>query len=1262
MNSGLVARLQELLRGLGFRVDDQPGEVGRDTTFAIRAFQRMVRIDTDGIPGPQTLEACERTAREWQGIIAPLVLDVSHEPTAGRNSMALRLTPNLAITLRTGDRGRLRFLSSPFWAKPVPATDLVPAQKEVRELSLGRWVLALQLQATPDDRGIAPGTTDLGVLQSPSVGSRCKALNGVGEGFGVVSGTIVAVSQRDESEWLEIRGLSRPGDIPSGTPFFVDGRIAGLWHVPSHSALSVSELRRFVDTMTKSADAARDPRDEIFQDLGVEAVDALALAEGLRLAMGEDVVDMGQLLVALAHQPNGEMHRLLAAVGYSVKTLAQDLWGDDGIPDPTRHRVSLKGLPGLSENSWEALTTAARVAKAHASPHITPRHLLYGVLSIEKARVTQHLRSIGIKKEDVALGVPLAPNIASSKPAAKVASTSAWRVERPSVASDTVAGQRDLLGLDREVEVMGSVIAARDVEPPVSIGLFGDWGTGKTFFMKQVESWISRMTSQARKAASDPSAAPSAYCTNIVQLWFNAWHYIDANLWASLTAEIFEGLGEALRVDSRLTDGVDDPEQARARLLTAASSARDVLAEAERRKSDAEADGRAIQQSLESLRLSEVAIARSLVSAAVDVAREQPEVKEKLEAAGKALGGSAARAATRELQSQVKEIAGFVGSLRAIWIAMGQRPRLTAALVAVGAVLGLGLAFVRPPAFLGAMTARVAGAIVFLSTMIGPYLPRIARAKKLIGETLARHQETLRSAEEKRKHELEQRQAEVRQQMAVAERRLEEARAAVQDLDKKLSALRADAHLSEFIAERRESTDYTQHLGVVARARRDFERLSDLLRQGNSQSSEASERTGTATLPKIDRIILYIDDLDRCPEDKVVEVLQAVHLLLAFPLFIVVVGVDSRWLLHSLKQRAGIFRDSDVPDDGMSDEERVHWRSTPLNYLEKIFQIPFSLRPMERDGFDRLIEDLAPAVGETWPASNTGFESSTSRIPLVDAARATAVGPASHPAANSAASLPEGRPVTPQGDAQARIRAPFAMGGGSTGKGEAAPALEGPSGATDDEAPIDLNPAHLKISADEQALMKEVFPFIPSPRAAKRFVNVYRLLRATVDREDWSRFLGADGTGDHRAVILLLAMLIGYPSEGTEILRDLVENPPKCSWWEAVVGYRDRGRLAPDLSTPLATGGAKATTPSEEGEFLRWRELLTKLGKMRQGQVIREREPCTVFSVWALRVARYSFESGRITMARGASPAVADRMESTDAAAPVSQGTAEPCP
>ena len=100
----------------------------------------------------------------------------------------------------------------------------------------------------------------------------------------------------------------------------------------------------------------------------------------------------------------------------------------------------------------------------------------------------------------------------------------------------------------------------------------------------------------------------------------------------------------------------------------------------------------------------------------------------------------------------------------------------------------------------------------------------------------------------------------------------------------------------------------------------------------------------------IERIILYIDDLDRCHPDKVVEVLQAVHLLLAFNLFNVVVGVDARWLERSLRRqyvgRPG-SRAAGTPDP-----------FSPQDYLEKIFQIPYALAPIDPTGFKNLIGGL----------------------------------------------------------------------------------------------------------------------------------------------------------------------------------------------------------------------------------------------------------------------------------------------------------------
>ena len=125
--------------------------------------------------------------------------------------------------------------------------------------------------------------------------------------------------------------------------------------------------------------------------------------------------------------------------------------------------------------------------------------------------------------------------------------------------------------------------------------------------------------------------------------------------------------------------------------------------------------------------------------------------------------------------------------------------------------------------------------------------------------------------------------------------------------------------------------------------------MSEILRRQGSGSG------GDPALPQIDRVVLYIDDLDRCPPKRVVEVLEAVHLILALDLFVVVLAVDPRWLLQSLRLHYSEL----LADEKQLDAE---WESTPLNYLEKIIQIPFTLRPMGEGGIAALVAGLLPVT------------------------------------------------------------------------------------------------------------------------------------------------------------------------------------------------------------------------------------------------------------------------------------------------------------
>src|SRR5262249_26871340 len=113
--------------------------------------------------------------------------------------------------------------------------------------------------------------------------------------------------------------------------------------------------------------------------------------------------------------------------------------------------------------------------------------------------------------------------------------------------------------------------------------------------------------------AQQPIESATRYCAHITQLDFNAWHYIETDLWASLTDGIIDGLAQSLAAEK------PSPAAERARLLAMAAHSRDVLADAERLKSDAQAKLAAQQQAYEDARSRAFDVAldpRSVVRAA----------------------------------------------------------------------------------------------------------------------------------------------------------------------------------------------------------------------------------------------------------------------------------------------------------------------------------------------------------------------------------------------------------------------------------------------------------------------------------------------------------------------------------------------------------------------------------------------------------------------------------------------------------------------
>jgi hypothetical protein len=508
--------------------------------------------------------------------------------------------------------------------------------------------------------------------------------------------------------------------------------------------------------------------------------------------------------------------------------------------------------------------------------------------------------------------------------------------------NDSANQRTDLIGVNREIEVFARLLAQKDLSPPLAIALFGNWGSGKSFFMHNLEANIKQLSALDIKK---PDGTPF-YCKEIVHISFNAWSYLDANLWAGLVTSIFEKLSEYLTESTK--SGVARMkvlETLRERLKSFQS-----LKQSEEEKNvEYEILKRGYEFEQENL---EKSIKSNFSKNIIQIINGEKQLND-------IYSGISKDRYLSELTEQLKfdELQQEAQLFKSFWRNLKKSRSL--------------IKYVLPAVIGVAIAIAIWGASQYFKLSLGALIPFIGSLGFDWGKLLYRYNQVKKFVIKfnnivEQNVDLEEKVDEHKELVKNADDQIKEAQDQITQLDKKIRDYEKymeteinQETIKDFIQKRAQHSDYKGKLGIVSIIRRDFETLSELFSESNKQDNNSRVSEEEKKLLRgqfkqgrsLERIILYIDDLDRCSDDKVLEVLQAVHLLMAFPLFIVVVGVDKRCVTNALYNRevSKYFQLEEYSKIKKREKTNGIHIIHPDEYLEKIFQIPFQLQKPEQE-------------------------------------------------------------------------------------------------------------------------------------------------------------------------------------------------------------------------------------------------------------------------------------------------------------------------
>nr|WP_316642000.1 P-loop NTPase fold protein [uncultured Roseateles sp.] len=907
---------------------------------------------------------------------------------------------------------------------------------------------------------------------------------------------------------------------------------------------------------------------------------------------------------ALQHEPGVQSFaRLLRSDPALDKALSR--LREAYLAEPEK-KERLGASVGATDNAWAVLQQAAEIGRAVlGSEVLSADALLAAVLRTGRGRLLENLLQQGLDRPRLrtqllnemgadspqqhqiwrtALGETADP--APLPPPAPTSGIPGIAVAVHGNDDPWAPKLTDSLGAKDEAQAFARLLASKALAPPMAVGVFGEWGAGKSFFLKLVHEHVALL---AKGDAQEFDT--NTFHQQIVQIRFNAWHYADTSLWASLVDHIFVELDRWVGEQARKAGEASQADQLFEQLATARELTLDAAERLLRRRKEQQ---RAAVQLGEAER--ELTAARSRAGSAPQVywnavsqafmqaLGQDSDAQNKLKQAAETLGlpqaGRDAEALSEAMQALTQQaqrgrlVTGAVLRQAGAWWVP---PALLLGCLAVPAALVLardvlatflhwpGLAQINAAVLTvsGAM-ATVAGALGWMARRVRVAIDHVEGFRTQLNAAI--EQQVMKPSDDVKKaqDEFAQLKAQVEEakaQLAGSSERLAEA-------EREYASGTGRGRLMRFVRERAVNGDYAKHLGLVAAIRKDFEELAaamgaverdiereqaqraafeqrikalraqaeGLLKEEEFAKLQPPSPGPAVETPVFNRIVLYIDDLDRCAPAKVVDVLQAVHLLLGFPLFVVLVAVDVRWVSRALESHYP----TTLAAPGQPQTGSI---ATAHDYLEKIFQIPYWVRPM------------TPTASAAFLAHRSA---SAEAPPPPPAPPTDPVPPAptpTPPPPKPGASEPEPPPAPTPGPPPAPVEPPPAP------------------------VPAPRTPAFsLNFSDDEREFIAELAPFVGgSPRRALRFLNVYRVMKSSLGAEELALLAGQQG---HRALMTHVAVVTGAPrlllpwlqavratdeAKGLAVLAEAMKQDPQ------LLGAADGGNLLGSLQALAAT-------------------------------------------------------------------------------------------